>query len=352
MKQVKMRYWQKIFIFWFTLLPFVKWGSIYEGAKVFDFWLGSFFWLVVLRQKLAKLITKADLWYFGWLLSLFVASLFGVHPLESIIGGSYRHQGVIFFVGLWLVGKSISILSTENKALLKKGIILGVLLESLVIFYQVLSNQFLVNNRPLGTFGEPNAAAGFLVIASLFAVTNFALLAVVFLAILLTTSRTALVAFPLAFLLKLKNRKYFILALFVFLILGLGAKNFILAREISPFENRKLFYELALEAFKKKPFLGYGAESGEVIYDFEFEHTAGIPLFGLVVERSHNLILDLLLWSGIPGLLFFSLWFWEKFKEMEKNPAKISALGAWIVFSFLQPLGVVHWALLMLIISY
>src|SRR4030042_5657296 len=116
----------RLFILWLAGLPLFVWKFGYEGPKVFYFFLGSIFlsayWIKrILGNFKAFAFTKADGLYFIWLLILTIASLSGVHPFESIIGGSYRHQGVIFFLGLWLVGKTISIVPAGDKKFLIKA---------------------------------------------------------------------------------------------------------------------------------------------------------------------------------------------------------------------------------------
>lgn len=103
---------EKVFIVWLTLIPFVTFNSAFEGPKILVFWIGGFIlfvvWIFSLSSLLEKLITKSDYYYFLWIIILTLSSLVGVHPQDSIIGGSYRHQGIIFFASLWVIGKTIS----------------------------------------------------------------------------------------------------------------------------------------------------------------------------------------------------------------------------------------------------
>ena len=108
------------------------------------------------------------------------------------------------------------------------------------------------------------------------------------------------------------------------------------------FENRLVYWELGLEKVNENLLFGYGAESGEYIYNKAF-YENNTPLFGMIVDRSHNLFLDITLWSGIIGLIIFILWLRLASKR------KIAIL-AWLIFASLQPLGVVHWVLLMILL--
>ena len=79
------------FIFWILTLPFVTFGHIYEGAKIFVFWVGSFllilYWLIKKRAEFIKVLNKWDVWYWIWILLLVTSSIFGIDPMKSIIGG-------------------------------------------------------------------------------------------------------------------------------------------------------------------------------------------------------------------------------------------------------------------------
>lgn len=366
--------WKRSFIIWISVLPFIVWPWMFEGAKILWFLTGGFFltifWLVRLRTKLPKVITKIDFWYLSWLFILLISSIFGLHPLDSIIGGSYRHQGVLFFFTLWLVGKTITILPKKDKKLLIKGISAGVIIESLVVIFQwpldtLFSFPMTVNGRPLGTFGEPNAVAGFLAVGASF-LPKFISLLLVLVAILVTQSRTGMLSFFIVALgLLVINRKKIInwsvqkkicaslLLLVVFVAVGLTMKKVFLVRQTSVFEDRGVYWELGWQKVGEKPLLGYGAESGEVVYEDAFAK-ANLPLFELIVDRSHNLFLDVAIWSGFVGLVLFLGWILTASNNLVKQGKWINIIGglAWLVFSMFQPLGVVHWTLLFLILNF
>lgn len=366
--------WGKFFVAWVSLLPFIIWPWMFEGAKVLWFLTGGFFltifWLVKFRTRLPKVITKTDFWYFSWLFILLISSVFGIHPLDSIIGGSYRHQGVLFFFTLWLVGKTIAILSKKDKKLLIKGIGAGVIIESLVVIFQwpldtLFSFPLTVNGRPLGTFGEPNAVAGFLTVGASF-LPKFIPLLLVLAAILATQSRTGMLSFFIVALgLFVINRKKIVnwltkekilVAIFLSAVLvasGFVVKSAFMRRPTSVFENRGMYWKLGWKAVSERPLLGYGAESGEVVYNMAYA-AANLPLYELIVDRSHNLFLDVTIWSGFIGLVLFLGWILTASNNLVKQGKWINIIGglAWLVFSMFQPLGVVHWTLLFLILNF
>ena len=95
-----------IFSIWLSLIPLIVWQSHFEVPKVFIFLLGGIvilFYFLINFKKLV--INKSDKWYLLWLLTLLVSSFLGEDFKTGILGGSYRHQGFIFFLCLWLVIK-------------------------------------------------------------------------------------------------------------------------------------------------------------------------------------------------------------------------------------------------------
>jgi len=334
-----------IFIIWLSILPLVFFKSVFEGSKVFVFWIGCItliiYWLTSIRKKIFQLINKWDLFYWLWISILVISSLRSDDPMNSIIGGVYRHQGAIFFIGLWLVGKTIKLLNKKQTKLLLRCLSTTLLIESLLIIVQKVSGIYLLNGRPMGTFGEPNAVAGFLSITP-FISTNIPLNLIALIAILLTQSRAGLLAFTVIIIIKYfaKKTKIILATLAIVAVIFMG-----FLRPLNTgykFEDRSVFNKLAITAIAKKPLIGYGPETTSKIFEAEFKND-GINLGNFMVDRSHNLVLDLLLWSGIFGTAFFLVWLfgnWNKF-----------ALGI-IIFSFVQPFGVIHWILLFLMLHF
>lgn len=339
----------KLFLFWLITLPFVVWKTGYEGPKVAYFFFGAFclsvFWIKKILSDLNSFeLGKIDKIYFLWICTLLVSSIFGIHPLDSIIGGSYRHQGLIFFIGLWLVGKTISILDAAQKKFLVKAIAASVMVECVIVGLQILGGN-LYFGKALGTLGEPNAVAGFIVIGSYLVLEYFPNLLLAFSvgAMLLLQSRSATLAF-LPFFYKF-NKKLLIIASVTLLAIVIFAMN----KNASVFENRPLIWKLGISQVLQRPLLGYGAESGEGVYDLAYKG-AGIPLVGLIVDRAHNLFLDIAIWSGFVGLAMFVYWLYLSLQNLEKLNWKL-AFAALFIFAMFQPLGITHWILLVLLFS-
>jgi len=333
------------------------WGGRYEVPKVLLFLIGGFgiscVWIYkVLFKKNNIVFTKADLFYFLWLGILFASSIIGVHPQDSIFGGSYRHQGVIFFLILWLLGKTISILNKDKKKLLLKMISFTILLEGFIVVYQLLTGN-LYFGKPLGTLGEANAVAGFLAIGLYFVYRSFPFIFGFLPTILIVylQSRSGILAFLVAGgsyinSLEKKNKKViWIIATCLCLILVIVISG---NKPSSFYENRITFWTLGIQQIGQKPLLGYGAESGEYVYNKAFEKS-GFPLSNIIVDRSHNLFIDVAMWSGLTGLLTFLGWLIIVFKKLQTASQKFAFLS-FLTYAMLQPLSIVHWILFFLIL--
>lgn len=332
---------------------------MWEGLKVWWLWLGgvplTVWWTVRLFREKKVTITLSEFLFFLFILVLFIASLTGVHPVDSLVGGSYRHQGVLFFITLWLVMLTCRIISGRQKELLLKLLALGVIGESVVVIIQKLIDMGV---RPLGTFGEPNAVAGYIAVGLYFVLTarlkpwvKYCAFLLAAAAIIATGSRTGIVVAVVLvsglIIGKMKARipAYIltgcILAAAIVLLGTLSG-----SRIESNYESRSLFWRLGWNQFLEKPLLGYGAESGEVVYNHAFLANH-IRLVDFMVDRAHNIFLDIALWSGIIGLLVFCAWLVSLF--VSKPYLRRLALAAWLIFAFFQPLGAVHWLQLVLI---
>ena len=347
-----MRHVKNLFFFWLILTPFVVWRG-YEGEKVIWFLSGGFglclFWLwrlVFLKIKIQ--FTKADYFFLVWLFVLLLSSWLGVHPLDSILGGSYRHQGVLFFFAFWLITKTLTLLSNPEKQFIRKCLAGAVLVEAGIVIIQVILGKVYFG-RPLGTFGEENAVAGFLGVGFCFLNSGLLSFVIIATAVILTSSRIGLGMFVFLFLakfLKLKKLALVLLAvvflLYAILDLAPAFKTFIGPKTLLwhfDQENRVLIWRMAVDKIRQRPLLGWGAESGELVFDAAYRE-AGMPLENMMVDRAHNLFLDVVLWSGLVGLVPFLVWLRLVFK---KRPVEVAG---WLGFACFQPLGVVHWLFL------
>ena len=116
---------------------------------------------------------------------------------------------------------------------------------------------------------------------------------------------------------------------------------------LSIFENREVIWKHAINLIKERPILGYGAETNEIVFDKAF-YESGFPLSNLIIDRAHNLFLDVTLWSGIVGLIFFIGFLIESFKNLEIDRRKLFL--SFLIYSMFQPISVAHWILFIIIL--
>lgn len=77
-----------------------------------------------------------------------------------------------------------------------------------------------------------------------------------------------------------------------------------------------------------------------------------INLLDFMVDRSHNIFLDISLWSGMTGLIVFTGWCISSGNELwKRDRLRFIVFVAWFVFASFQPLGVVHWLQLLAILE-
>lgn len=346
------------FIYWLAILPLIVWGGLYEGPKIIYFLVGIvgiiFYWFYrILKNKQNFKFNGSDYFFLIFIFSLLISSVFGVHPFESIIGGSYRHQGVIFFIGLWLIGKTIQTLSGNQKKLLSKTFGIIVMIESSILVIQYITGH-LYFGKPLGTIGEANAAFGFLVMGMYFVLNNFSkfYLIPMYALVLFSSSRSGLLSLLLfsgVFYSKLKSSFRKPIILFAIILVTSAILYITIGKKYSWFENRPVIWKIAVSEISKKPILGYGAESGEFVFNKAFL-SRDINLENIIIDRTHNLFLDILMWSGGLGLIIFIGWLYFSFVGLDSTTKKFAFL-AFLTYSMFQPLSIVHWILLIIIIN-
>lgn len=332
-------------IFWTSTLPFFVLNGYYEKPKFAVFLAGTFItFLYWVKNKipLSLNISKADYLYIGWFLILVVSSLVFGDVDRSVTGEGNRYLGILFFMGLWVVGKSVQIMPEKYKMLMGGVFGFAALIQSIILLAQIVAGQvyFL---RPLGTVGDANQAAG-LIILGLYFVTEY--LPGVFavfpaLAILLTWSKSGIISilvFSGAFFGKM-NKK--ISAIFIFGLLTLFVIFSVSTSQTSSkFEDRKVIWPKSLEIVLQSPVVGHGLGITDKLFSESFK-TTGTPIESLRIDSAHNIFLDVAIWSGGVGVFVFLYYIYSIFKTLE-NRKRIAAL-AFLAFATFQPLSVSHW---------
>jgi O-antigen ligase len=212
------------------------------------------------------------------------------------------------------------------------------------------------NGRPFANLGQPNHLATLLFLGLVGAIVFYeerligqltgALTAAFFtFGLAMTTSRTAWLAMALLTvgLLLLRRRAAMrtrsrdvavLVALFVGWLLAWpvinealllsGGRAFATQAEAGP---RTIIWSTAVEAIARRPWFGYGwnqalVAQSDVILDQ--------PSFGRLMGSAHNLLLDLLLWAGIPlGVAIFTgllLWGWRHLR-LARDAGGVCALA-------------------------
>jgi len=320
---------------------------------------------------------------------LIISLFFSADIITSWFGSYDRQEGLVswLFYGLWTV---LLILHLNNNSeetklikinnLFKVASISGLLVSVYAIF-QLLGWDFIswsepasVTGRAVSSFGQPNYLACWLVLILPFsaylifiAKTKISRLiwALIFIseltALLATGSRAAFFVFLIFsgvwlvwFLTqkKILSYKKILLIILSGLIVLSSFLTFLAISNKSRFAEftdlrkgsaavRLELWQTGWQAFLKKPLLGYGLENQTEAYVGYYK--ADWALYAnpnTYSDRAHNLILDILLTSGIIGLLFFIYFIYWVFSNLFKalrdnNFRDLSAFLIWSLAVYL-----------------
>lgn len=360
----------------------------YEQAKVLFFLISisliGFVWMG--KQFKWTLISIAATLF---ILSLLITSMIGLDPKSSLLGREPYYQGWILYVYLFLFYLIVKSLKVSFK---KYALVLSfsaLLVSLLAIKDWVLLNIFSQTvptyaDRVVSSFGQPNFYAGFLLLTLplsfyLFKRLNYfglisGLISVVgiFVSYSRSTILMALVLMILGLLNQLKIKfkvglvVFVIVAVSIFAALKLSSgivgneitqpvltKNPDLTRE--SVEKRAYIWPVAWQLILLKPLTGYGMENinnafsnyfiqnKHLLFEENLQiYPVLISLKDLNIDRTHNLILDLLIFSGIFGLISWLLLVILALKKAIKNKILLVSLLTYLIWSQFQNQGVVH----------
>lgn len=267
-------------------------------------------------------------------------------------------------------------LTRENSFSIFSYVVLGVVLISILLqLYQLFSlnintiymAEMPPNGRPFANFGQPNTLATFLIFG-IFSVLYLyerykigvfvcvLVISIILFGIVLTQSRTPWV-FAIFFLiwwfwkakksnLRIKTNGIFLgYAIYIFLLYFMPFISDYLLLSFSTVEQRATtgfqrldMWQQMLIAIKNEPWLGYGWQQVSVA---QVENTQFYPNTGWT-EHSHNIILDLLIWNGIPLgflIIFLIAWWLSQFIDLAHNAENflfLSLTGALLVHGMLE----------------
>ena len=331
----------------------------------------SFFYFHFEKKKkisflpLPKKLFLITLLFFTFLI---IGTIFSVSITESFWGSYFRHQGFLLFFIIFLFAFLLLIIDFKKQELFLffcLPIFLAGIFQSIIcliqyffpgqIFSDLVIEKFAT--RSLGTFGQPNFAARFLIFPffigfswlfpknqnikkekEIYFFKKFLIffsLILIFSGILTTSSRagivgviTGIIIFFIAKfqLFKTSNFKFITKKnlTIAFLILFLSSGTFFIFKDkflqrFASIDFRILLLSNAPQAIKKNPFLGWGLEGQEIalasIANEDMYKSSG----GNILDRVHNEILDFTLQIGILGTLTYLLFLFLAFKQGWQN---------------------------------
>jgi len=321
-------------------------------------------------------------------LSMIVSSLFGMDVIKSLWGDIERSEGVFQYLHYYIYFLMVvSVLKTRRDFEIMMLVFLGI--SVLIAGYgwgQYFGFKgFTLNDQPLdriySTLGNAIYLAAVMIFAIFFAIYFIfkkydaysqiyrgLLLLAIFLFILTffqSSTRGAVFGMALAavsagllfiFWLPQKYFKYKKIAVLslVFLALIIGFISYF-KDDISFIKNSGLFYRLidfsvivnikdtprfwswqtAVKGFLEKPILGWGAENYSIVFNkyFDIRHYGGYNS-ETWFDRSHNMLLDVMVAQGIIGLISYlailAVALYLIFRMAKRNPEK-KFLAIWMV---------------------
>lgn len=358
-------------IFIALMLPFL--------GMILYFYRKSFF-------KRDQILTWSVLVYAG---ALLLTTITGVSSWQSFWGTSDRSFGV--FTVLHILSAYFVFLialkdESSRRRLMFLALIIGVAAGLMGIFEYLSSSN---GTRITGAFGNPILFGGYLLFPLFFSLIlifrnlrdNFwtrmiyvAIFSVILFALLFAQSRGALfgavfgglAAAAIFVMTSSGNKKIFILKILAIIgivttlifILERGGNNiaislvrrfFQISLKDASTDQRLRLYGVAFEAFKDKPWLGWGPENFD--YAFDRNYDPSMLKYGVSetwVDRSHNNYLDTLVTNGVLGVAAYVFMFIAaglvlykriRIKTSDKNEdallfALLTAYGVYIFFAF------------------
>lgn len=312
--------------------PFVAPKTIFFRIMI-EIMLAAYLLLLLINRKYRPRLNHLTVALLLFLLVFIIASFTGVNFSRSFWSTYERMTGIFtmlhlgaFFVILTSVFKK----RTDWEKFLGVSIIVGVLLG----LYVLTSNQ--ISTRGGGTIGNTSFLAAYILFDIFFAIILFLarrgiwqIFAGVSLLIMLpvlftSTARGAVGAFIIALFLmalgyfifsgnKLMKRfsiavilLFIIIALFFAVVQPPIAKS-VVSTLLSEMQSRFAVWGSGWSGFLERPILGWGPENFNVVFLKYFNPCMGMAECGSEVwfDRTHNIILDTLITTGIVGLLSY-----------------------------------------------
>ncbi len=352
--------YKAIFFLGVTFIPLIFLPEAYIAYEVPKVWFVER-WIeilgiltLILIPKIAKKERVDNQLIFtivAFLVFSFISSIIGADPLKSVFGNYYRKDGLLTLIHLAILFFSISILFHKKWVLFfSEAVSLGTLASSIWAVYCGASYYFFGKTiltdwgGPIAiSFGNPNFLAGYLLVT--LPLVTIAIknnkgkskivwkLTVVLqsVAILLTRSWAGVLGLVLFFagwmVIAKRGNKVGIALTAATIILTLlifyqkpvriqQTSNIIVA------ESRERIFTKALLSFKKKPWTGWGWANFDIAFvSVEWPLKMYDDVY---VDKAHSLILEVLVTTGLPGVILYLFILYRVIKNTLKYDRKYS----------------------------
>jgi O-antigen ligase len=366
---------------WLLPVHALPWTTFYSEWLMALLWIPVGLWFVWRKRQAVQ--TDSAFW---------ICVLLALVPLAQAAGGYFLQFGEAVFVALIIFGTALTLLvarhaeATDPSELanaLFNSLLIAALLSALMTIYQWLRLDYLglaiaelpYGGRPVANVGQANNLSSLLAwgLVALWwrhlhrprstrpgALLACAVAATLLAAIALTQSRTGWLAVGFLGLMAVLGRRVLVRAaeVNVFMILGLWFVVAVLAVEpltqalhhSAPLSleqqtsagKRPVIWAMALQAIAAKPLFGYGwNQSVQAFLAQALSH----PTLAVGFQHAHNLVLDLMLWNGVPLGLFLTgmmgWWLWQQCRAAwvsatPKQWCLLAALGVFLLHAMLE----------------
>jgi O-antigen ligase len=366
---------------WLLPVHALPWTTFYSEWLMALFWVPMGWWFVWRTRQPVQ--TDLSFW-----LCVFLAAV----PLAQAAAGLFLQPGEALFVAFIFLGVALTLLVAKHAETTCPGELLCALFNSLLIaawlsacmtIYQWLRLDHLglaiaelpYGGRPVANVGQANNLSTLLVwgLVALWwrhlqardphwLTQSFTLLSAVLLlaAVALTQSRTGWLAVGFLACVSVLGRRVLVRSseAKAFVILGLWFGIAVLA--VDPLTQalhhstpltlmqqtdagkRPVIWAMALQAIHAQPLFGYGwNQSVRAFLAQALSH----PELAVGFQHAHNLVLDLMLWVGVPlGLLLTAVmggWLWQQCRAARilatpKRWCVLAALGVFFLHAMLE----------------
>ena len=338
-------------VYLLLLTPLVFWKPLdffFDSTKGF-FIIGiielifvAYLWLIYLRPEFRPRTGRVGVVFFLYVFILILASVFGVDPFVSFWSNTDRVGGVLLWLhlaALFLIVTSVLRTTHDWQHVFFLSSLVGITV-SVIFLLTRLSSTFFDYSRNGSTFGNSTFLGIYLLFCLMFSsilaftgetkrLRQFGRACILFFLIVLwftgaLAAKYAMVGGLILFVAmwlivqgrstikKMAGRFVVVLLcfLFFFALFQLTQKDSYLHQAFIEKSSGSRFavWSVAFEAWKERPFLGWGLENFPVAFLSHYDPCFGSPECGgegYWFDRAHNKVLDTLVEAGVVGLLSY-----------------------------------------------